>query len=58
MRGVLSVLGLDQASMAVQRMRDDIDVVIGSSAGGEEVAGRLADNVGGLSFMIDMLGVQ
>ncbi|MBT9597951.1 MAG: Hpt domain-containing protein [Vitreoscilla sp.] len=58
MRGVLSVLGLDQASQAVQRMRDDIDAVIASSAGAGDVAGRLADNVGGLSFMIDMLGVQ
>ena len=58
MRGVLSVLGLDQASTAVQRMRDDVDAVVLSSEGAEEMAARLADNVGALSFMIDMLGVQ
>ncbi|HSN34639.1 MAG TPA: Hpt domain-containing protein, partial [Ideonella sp.] len=59
MRGVLSVLGLDQASAAVQRMRDDVDGVIASAdEGADEMAGRLADNVGALSFMIDMLGVQ
>jgi len=59
MRGVLSVLGLDQASAAVQRMRDDVDAVIAlADEGADEITGRLADNVGALSFMIDMLGVQ
>ncbi len=58
MRGVLSVLGLDQASHAVQRMRDDVDAMMLSDDSAEDMAGRLADNVGGLSFMIDMLGVQ
>jgi len=58
MRGVLSVLGLDQASHAVQRMRDDVDAMMLSNDSAEDMAGRLADNVGGLSFMIDMLGVQ
>jgi chemosensory pili system protein ChpA (sensor histidine kinase/response regulator) len=59
MRGVLSVLGLDQASAAVQRMREDVDAVVASGDEGPgEMAGRLADNVGALSFMIDMLGVQ
>jgi chemosensory pili system protein ChpA (sensor histidine kinase/response regulator) len=58
MRGVLSVLGLDQASAAVQRMRDDVDAVVVSGEGADEMATRLADNVGALSFMIDMLGVQ
>ncbi|WP_374567868.1 Hpt domain-containing protein [Ideonella sp.] len=58
MRGVLSVLGLDQASLAVQRMRDDVDAMMLATEAGEDMAGRLADNVGGLSFMIDMLGVQ
>ena len=58
MRGVLSVLGLDQASAAVQRMREDVDAVAVSGEGADEMATRLADNVGALSFMIDMLGVQ
>ena len=62
MRGVLSVLGLDQASQAVLRMREDVDslMVAGSLAEGkaEDAARRLADNLGGLSFLIDMLGAQ
>ncbi|HNT38512.1 MAG TPA: Hpt domain-containing protein [Rubrivivax sp.] len=63
MRGVLSVLGLDQASAAVLHMRDDIDALaqtevdpdLASKAGTFD---RLADNLGALSFLIDMLSVQ
>ncbi|WP_374675929.1 Hpt domain-containing protein [Ideonella sp.] len=58
MRGVLSVLGLDQASHAVQRMREDIEAVMAAPADASEMALQLVDNVGALSFMIDMLGVQ
>ena len=58
MRGVLSVLGLDQASLAVQRMRDDVDAVLIQEAEAADLSGKLADNLGALSFLIDMLGVQ
>jgi len=63
MRGVLSVLGQDHASHAVVRMRDDVDALIAADA--DAAAGiqtdtfdRLADNLGALSFLIDMLSVQ
>ncbi|MFI4928615.1 MAG: Hpt domain-containing protein [Burkholderiales bacterium] len=62
MRGVLSVLGQDHASQAVVRMRDDVDTLIASDAadtGPHQAAfERLADNLGALSFLIDMLSVQ
>ncbi|MBE7419240.1 MAG: Hpt domain-containing protein [Ideonella sp.] len=62
MRGVLSVLGQDHASHAVVRMRDDVDALIAvdaSHAGPQSGAfDRLADNLGALSFLIDMLSVQ
>ena len=38
MRGVLSVLGLDQAGHAVVRMRDEVDTVLAQSREGAEVA--------------------
>jgi chemosensory pili system protein ChpA (sensor histidine kinase/response regulator) len=63
MRGVLSVLGMDQASQAVLRMRDDVDALVqtevdpqrGPVADGFD---RLAGNLGALGFLIDMLSVQ
>ncbi|MBI3157513.1 MAG: Hpt domain-containing protein [Burkholderiales bacterium] len=62
MRGVLSVLGLDEAAHAVVAMRDEVDRLL---RGGAADAGavdascrRLADNLGALGFLIDMLGVQ
>jgi chemosensory pili system protein ChpA (sensor histidine kinase/response regulator) len=69
MRGVLSVLGLDQAGQAVVRMRDEVDTVLAQSredgdaapagrALSEQAVGRLASNVGALGFLIDLLGVQ
>jgi chemosensory pili system protein ChpA (sensor histidine kinase/response regulator) len=62
MRGVLSVLGQDHASHAVVRMRDDVDTLIAAEpteAGPHQSAfERLADNLGALSFLIDMLSVQ
>jgi len=58
MRGVLSVLGLDQAAQAVQRMRDDVHAVIDQHADAAKATEELADNLGALSFLIDMLGVQ
>ncbi|HEY6134762.1 MAG TPA: Hpt domain-containing protein [Rubrivivax sp.] len=63
MRGVFSVLGLDQASQAVVQMRDEIDVLAQTEvdpqrAVAEGLFDRLADNLGALSFLIDMLSVQ
>ncbi|OYV01073.1 MAG: hybrid sensor histidine kinase/response regulator, partial [Burkholderiales bacterium PBB5] len=63
MRGVLSVLGLDQASAAVLRMRDDVDALANTEGDPQQAiaAGtfdRLADNLGALSFLIDMVSVQ
>ena len=61
MRGVLSVLGQDHASHAVVRMRDDVDTMIAADANTAPQGSafdRLADNLGALSFLIDMLSVQ
>ena len=63
MRGVLSVLGLDQASQAVLRMRDDIDVLLATevdpaSAAQTGAFDRLAGNLGALGFLVDMFSVQ
>ena len=63
MRGVLSVLGLDQAAHAVLRMRDDVDALANTEVDPQRAiaAGtfdRLADNLGALSFLIDMVSVQ
>lgn len=63
MRGVLSVLGLDQASHAVSRMKEtveqmlvtDIDEQLAQTAGTFD---HLGDNLGALSFLIDMLNYQ
>ena len=63
MRGVLSVLGLDQASHAVARMRDSVEQMLitqmdeerAQSAGAFD---QLGNNVGALSFLIDMLNYQ
>ncbi|WP_295644960.1 Hpt domain-containing protein [uncultured Methylibium sp.] len=61
MRGVMSVLGLGQATQAVLRMRDDVDALV---AAGEDARHqqplfeRLAGNLSALSFLIDLLGVQ
>ncbi|HRD97313.1 MAG TPA: hybrid sensor histidine kinase/response regulator, partial [Rubrivivax sp.] len=63
MRGVLSVLGLDQASAAALHMRDDVDALAQTEVDPHQAiqAGtfdRLADNLGALSFLIDMISVQ
>ncbi|HEX6019375.1 MAG TPA: Hpt domain-containing protein [Burkholderiaceae bacterium] len=62
MRGVLSVLGQDHASHAVVRMRDDVDALIAAEAAEatphQAAFEHLADNLGALSFLIDMLSVQ
>ncbi len=63
MRGVLSVLGLDQASQAVLRMRDSVESMLETEVDEERAraAGtfdQLGNNVGALSFLIDMLNYQ
>jgi chemosensory pili system protein ChpA (sensor histidine kinase/response regulator) len=63
MRGVLSVLGMDHASAALLRMRDEIDALASSEATADPAAqtalfDRLAGNLGALGFLIDMLSVQ
>jgi chemosensory pili system protein ChpA (sensor histidine kinase/response regulator) len=64
MRGVLSVLGLESATQAILRMREDVDQLAHAGSGADDevrtqhLFDRLADNLGALSFMIDMLAVQ
>ncbi len=63
MRGVLSVLGLDQASQAVLRMRDSVEQILVTEV--DEARARaagtfekLGNNLGALGFLIDMLNYQ
>ena len=61
MRGVLSVLGIDQASLAVLRMRDVIEkLLLGEIDEAERprVFERLGNSLGALGFLVDMLGYQ
>ena len=63
MRGVLSVLGMDQASQALLRMRDEVDGLVSTEVDPAKVAqagvfDRIAGNLSALGFMIDMLSVQ
>ncbi|MEK8085526.1 Hpt domain-containing protein [Aquabacterium sp. A3] len=63
MRGVLAVLGLDMAEHAAVRMREDVDHLLRDdldvdAAGQAGVFDRLANNLGALGFLVDMMGVQ
>lgn len=63
MRGVLSVLGMEQGAQVVLRMRDEIDALIAGGLDPRRAARdgrfeRLAGNLGALGFLIDMLSVQ
>ena len=61
MRGVLSVLGLDQASLAVVRMRDTVERLLINEVPEEERQGafeKLGNSLGALGFLIDMLSYQ
>ena len=63
MKGVLAVLGLDTAVQASMRMRDDVDRLLRedldvTQAGEDGVFDRLANNLGALGFLVDMMGVQ
>ena len=62
MRGVFSVLGLDQASLAALRMRDSVEkfLVDDAVSGGSRslVIEKLGSSLGALGFLIDMLSYQ
>ncbi len=63
MRGVLSVLGMDQASQALLRMRDEVDGLVSTEVDPGKIAkagvfDRIAGNLSALGFLIDMLSVQ
>ncbi|MEP6965544.1 MAG: Hpt domain-containing protein, partial [Polaromonas sp.] len=63
MRGVLSVLGLDQASRAVLHMKESVEQMLDTEIDEQQVrsAGtfeHLGNNLGALSFLIDMLNYQ
>ena len=61
MRGVLSVLGLDQASLAVLRMRDTVERLLINEISDADKPGafeKLGSNLGALGFLIDMLNYQ
>jgi len=62
MRGVLSVLGLDQAALAVARMRERVealrDAAAPDAAVSEGVFEKLGSSLGALGFLIDTLGYQ
>ena len=63
MRGVLSVLGVEQACRAVLRMRESVDQLLSAdidehSLQAAETFEHLGNNLGALSFLIDMLNYQ
>lgn len=63
MRGVISVLGLDQASQAIMHMRDTVESIVAGMISDEEarakgVYDKLGNNLGALGFLIDMLNYQ
>lgn len=62
MRGVLSVLGLDQASHAMMRMRDSVDRFLVDDAPDEAqrtaTFEKLGNSLGALGFLVDMLNYQ
>ena len=63
MRGVLSVLGLQQASQAVLHMRGSVEQMLANEVNeplpkNTKVVEQLGNNVGALSFLIDMLNYQ
>ncbi|SCK38771.1 chemosensory pili system protein ChpA (sensor histidine kinase/response regulator) [Variovorax sp. HW608] len=60
MRGVFSVLGLDQAAQTVQRMRENVDQLLTEESPADEIRAfdSLGNNLGALGFLIDMLSYQ
>lgn len=63
MEGVLSVLGLEQAALAVMHMRELTQEILQPQAEEDPArtaarSDRLGNNLGALSFLIDMLNYQ
>ena len=61
MLGVLSMLGLDQASQAVQHLRDEVVALVSAESGAQHASDDfecLADKLGALGYLIDMVNVQ
>jgi chemosensory pili system protein ChpA (sensor histidine kinase/response regulator) len=60
MRGVFSVLGLDQASLAARRMRDSVEQFLVDQVqdSGTAVFEKLGNSLGAMGFLIDMLSYQ
>ena len=62
LRGVLSVLGMDQASLAVLRMRERVENLLqedlSNPASRNALFEKLGNSLGALGFMIDMLSYQ
>jgi chemosensory pili system protein ChpA (sensor histidine kinase/response regulator) len=62
MRGVFSVLGLDQASLAALRMRDSVEKFlvdqIDIRSAGIGIFEKLGNSLGAMGFLIDMLSYQ
>ncbi len=59
MRGVFSVLGVDVASTALQHVRSEIDDLLASDAPADTARfDALANNIGVLGFLVDMLSYQ
>ncbi len=63
MRGVLSLLGLDQASQAVLQMRDSVEQILVDEVDEDQARAtgtfeRLGNSLGALGFMVDMLNYQ
>jgi len=62
MRGVFSVLGLDQAALAALRMRDSVErfLISGAATAQDHTADfdKLGNSLGALGFLVDMLSYQ
>jgi chemosensory pili system protein ChpA (sensor histidine kinase/response regulator) len=62
MRGVFSVLGLDQAALAALRMRDQVELALGADdhqpADQAQTFEKLGNSLGAMGFLIDMLSYQ
>ncbi len=62
MRGVFSVLGLDQASLAALRMRDSVEKFLSGPIDprsmGSDTFEKLGNSLGAMGFLIDMLSYQ
>ncbi len=58
MRGVFSVLGLDQASLAALRMRDTVEKFLLGQDDTPTEFERLGNSLGAMGFLVDMLSYQ